>query len=321
MWEHVLEAVLHSLKLFPILLLVYVLIEVIENKTASKLKHNKLLKGNFGPLIGSAVGIVPQCGFSVIATDLYTKNSLSLGTLVAVYLATSDEAIPVMLSSPNGYKYILPVLAIKLGMALVFGYLIHLITRGKGSDTVYNTHSVNKSNYIGFGEIDIKNASVEQKYLLADIEVQDSDCHDKGCCGHDIEDEGGNAWRKYLMHPLLHSLKIFAFILIMNVILSIVMYYAGDSVRAFLNSAYYAQPFISALVGLIPNCASSAIITELFLSGTISFGALMAGLCTNAGIAIAILIKQNKNKWNTVAIIGTMYVIASVLGLVISFVI
>ena len=316
MWDVLLDALIDSLKLLPILLAVYILIEFLEAKTASKLKHNKLLKGGYAPLLGSAVGIVPQCGFSVVATDLYTKNAISVGTLLAVYIATSDEALPIMIANPGSYKYILPMLAIKFVLALVVGYLAYFLVRGKKKANVANDRVVAKSGYVGYTNLQVKHMDVQYDYVVADMYMQDD--HDKGCCGHDIET---NKWKQFLLHPLIHSLKIFAYILVVNVILGIVMHYAEDGVMNFLHSAYYAQPFLAGLVGLIPNCASSVILTELFVGGALSFGACMAGLIVNAGIALAVLVKENKNKWNTVAIISTLYLIGSVAGIVVNLIV
>ena len=317
MWDVLLDALIDSLKLLPILLGVYILIEIIEGKTAGKLKHNKYLKNGYAPLIGSAVGIVSQCGFSVVATDLYTANALSVGTLLAVYIATSDEALPIMIANPGSYKYLLPMLLIKFLLAIIVGYAAYFVTRGKKNGGVFDSRKVAKSGYLGYTELSEKqHMQVKHDYVVGEIVTEELE-HDHGCCGHDIET---NKWKQYVLHPLIHSMKIFAYILVVNIILGIVMHYAESGVTNFLNSAYYAQPFVAALVGLIPNCASSVILTELFVGGTISFGACMAGLIVNAGIALAVLIKENKNKWNTIAIITSLYLIGSITGLVMSFI-
>lgn len=315
MWDILLDALVDSLKLLPILLGVYIIIELIEGKTSGKLKHNKYLKNAYAPLIGSAVGIVPQCGFSVIATDLYTKKALSVGTLLAVYIATSDEALPIMIANPGSYKYLLPMLLIKFLLALIVGYAAYFITRGRKAKSVYEDSRVAKSGYVGATQLQLKDMQVEYAYVAADIYMDEEP--DRGCCGHDIET---NKWKQYLLHPLIHSFKIFTYILIVNIVLGFVMHYAENAVTDFLNSAYYAQPFIAALVGLIPNCASSVILTELFVGGTISFGACMAGLIVNAGIALAVLVKDNKNKLDTITIIGSLYLIGSITGLIMSFI-
>lgn len=321
MWEILLEALVDSLKLLPVLLVVYLLIELVEIKTAGKWKYNKVLKGKYAPVIGSAVGLIPQCGFSVVATDLFTKNIISVGTLMAVFISTSDEALPIMISNPSSIKYLLPMLLIKFLVASLVGYILYFVTKNKNPMPVVNNALVKKCNYIGFGAIDVKNVNTTQNYLVADIHMED-DFHDKGCCGHDIEnsDKSLNIWQRYFKHPITHCLKIFTFILITNVVLNIVMHYAGDAVTTFLNKAYFAQPFVSALVGLIPNCASSVIITQLFVSGSLSFGGCIAGLCANAGIALAVLIKQNKSTKNTIAIITILYVISSVVGVLVSLI-
>ncbi len=319
MWDEILEAFVESLIILGVLLVVHILIEIAESKTAGKWKYNKALKGKYAPLIGGAVGLIPQCGFSVVATDLYTKNIIGMGTLLAVYLSTSDEALPIMLSSKEGIKYLLPMLAIKFVVALLVGYTLYLIMRNRKRANVYSTTAVKFGKFGSGASIDVRDSAVQQNYLVADIHM-DGD-HDKGCCGHDIENDAQDTWwHKYLLHPLVHSLKIFAFVLVVNIALNIVMYYAGDSVIKFLGSAYYVQPIVAGLVGLIPNCAASVIVTQLFVEGALSFGACMAGLCANAGIALAVLIKQNTSKRDTLTVIGVLYGVSVAVGMIISLI-
>lgn len=301
MGEVLLDALIDSLKVLPVLFAVYLLIEWVEQYSSHKFNNERLLKNKFAPLCGGAIGLIPQCGFSVVATDLYNKSRISAGTLIAVYVATSDEAIPIMLGDKNGLKMLLPLLVLKLVFAVILGYLVDLyITRIRKSPVISKTQ-VRKATV--YGEMylsgDTKrdiNADMEEHYLLADIHLE-ADVHHKGCCGHSLEESDEKMWKKYLLHPLLHSLKIFAFILIVNIVMGLIIYFVGEqNIANFLSTGKWVQPLVTALVGLIPNCASSVILTQLYLSSGLMFGALFTGLCVNAGIAYAVLFRGNERK-------------------------
>lgn len=318
MWHTILHAIEESISILPVLFLAYVLIEFIEVKTSKTLEKSKLLKGNFAPLVGAGAGLVPQCGFSVIATDLYTKRKISLGTLLAMYIATSDEAIPILLSQPNQYSNILIILGIKFLLALIVGYGCNLFLK-----YVYKP----KTQFVGFKKdvnittstISTENKDLQHNYFVGEV-MFDNEIH-KGCCGHYIEeDDHHHSFWEFIYHPIKHCFKIFLFVLLVNVIFGLLIHYIGSAnISNFLTSAKYAQPFLTALVGLIPNCASSVIITNLFVNG-LSFGALMSGLITNAGIGLAILVKQNNNKKHTVYIITTLYIVGVLTGLLLTLI-
>ena len=131
MGEVLLDALLDSLKILPFLFLVYVLIEILETKTSAKLKSGRALRGGFAPLLGAGIGLVPQCGFSVMATNLFAKGYLSVGTLLAVYISTSDEAIPILLANPAGWSKLWPLLLAKFAAAVAVGYGAYLVCGGK----------------------------------------------------------------------------------------------------------------------------------------------------------------------------------------------
>ena len=324
MW-HVLEhSLIDSLKVLPILFLVYVFIEIIEDKSFGIFKKNKKLNGKIAPIIGGGIGIIPQCGFSVIATDLFAKKKIAMGTLLAVFLATSDEAIPILLSNK---KFIIPLLmliVIKFVYAILVGYVVNIIyEKVLKKKNVKNSTKLMKSGFVFVGEIKIDSSQIDiTKYSTPIIVGEDSlnevSVSDVGCCGHAIEKDPSN-FKKFIFHPLIHSLKIFAFILIVNVLFGILIHYVGEAnIANFMQSTRFFQPFVVALIGLIPNCASSVIITDLFLLNGISFGSLVAGLCANAGIALAVLFKQNANKKENLFILALLYVLSSLIGVVIS---
>lgn len=287
MWDVVLDALKDTLKVMPFLLLSYLIIEIIEGSTRLHFSNNKLLRGKFAPLVGAGVGIVPQCGFSVLATDLYSKKYIKVGTLLAVYIATSDEAIPMLVSNFDAIGKLWPLLICKLVLALVVGYFCELFIKEKLNDKPAETEETEE-------EID-------------------------GCCKHHIGAK--SKVKTYVWHPLKHCLKISAYILIVNLIMGFAVYYAGEErLMTFLMSSSLAQPFIAGLIGLIPNCASSVIITQLYIMDGLSLGSAVAGLSVNAGIAVAVLFKLNKNLKANLLLVGSLYLIGSLAGMLITLI-
>ncbi|MDE7348084.1 MAG: arsenic efflux protein, partial [Clostridia bacterium] len=293
MWDVLLDAFLDTIKLSWILLVFYILIELVEQKIAVKM--NSKLKSNYAVAVGAGFGIVPQCGFSVLAADLYSRRQITIGALLAVFIATSDEALPILFSHINEQGVWLKLLALilsKFVLALVVGYAIDLTYRAakkkqtqiKTQDIVeehaHEDHDHNQEDEHGHDH------SHEDTHEDEDEEV---DIH-KGCCGHHIDDKKESKVKKYLVHPLLHTLKILAYIFVINIIMGVIVYYVGEERLAeFMSKSGVLQPILVTLVGLIPNCASSVVITELFLGGAISFGSCLGGLIVNAGLGIAFL--------------------------------
>ncbi len=274
--EIVLDALLDSLKVFPFLFLMYALIEFLENRT-NITKNKNILRGNLAPLLGAATGIVPQCGFSVMAAKLYDKKLIRTGTLLAVFLATSDEALIILLSSGSSAIAVMPLIAVKFAVAVGIGYLFNALMRGE---------------------------------KLSELE-EGEEIHGTPC-GHDHEEDG--KMRRYLVHPLLHSLEIFAYILVVNLAFGFAMHYAEGAIASFLQGGYWYQPLIAGLVGLIPNCASSVLVTQSYVLGALSFGGMAAGLCANAGLGFVILFKNVKSWKRNLALLGILYVISVAVG-------
>ena len=333
MWNVLLDALLDTLKLSWILLIFYILIELVEQKIAVKI--NSKLKSNYAVAVGAGFGIVPQCGFSVLAADLYSRRQVTLGALLAVFIATSDEALPILLSHINEQGVWLKLLALILSkfiLALIVGYAIDLFARlakGKQSQPTDTNHAHEHTHENGDGESEHTH---EEEYIHEDHDHAhdhtDDESNDKevdihkGCCGHHIDDGKESNVKKYLVHPLLHTLKILAYILIINIVMGIIVYFVGEErLAAFMSKSGVLQPIIVTLVGLIPNCASSVIITELFLDGTISFGSCLGGLIVNAGLGIAFLLKSNKRIKENLAIIAGLFAFAMIVAIVFHFVI
>ena len=300
--DWLLHALKHSAILLPFLFLSYVLIEVIENAFSKKI-NNKVFKGKAAPLVGASLGIVPQCGFSVVATDLYAQKKISVGTLIAIFIATSDEAIPILLSNLtnlSAVKNLVLLIVVKSVMAILMGYLIDLIV-----NKIQNKHTLTQQNI---------NDHDKHEHDHENEHTQEQSVH-KGCCGHDIEETKEHPAKRYLLHPLIHTLKVFAYILIINVIFELILHHVGqDALTQFLQSSYYFAPLIACLIGLIPNCASSVVLTNLLVIGGLSFSACIAGLIVNAGIAYLVLFKQNKNQKENFAILATMFAIGVATG-------
>ena len=311
MLETIGHILLHALKetliIFPMLFLIYVLIEVIENKCAKKWKSRSFLNNKYSPLIASAVGISPQCGFSVVATDLYSEKKINMGTLLAIFIATSDEAIPILIGgnygafltifdgnfNNNPLKYVILLIVIKFVYAVIIGYLINFICS--------------------------KVVKKRRVTIVATDSVEEHHDHDYGCCGHDVVEEE-STFKHFILHPLKHSLKICLYLFIVSAILSGIIELVGLENISSMNDNLF-QPFIVGLIGLIPNCASSLVITHLFLGGAISFASCIAGLCANAGVALLVLFKNNKNIKQNLIILATLYGTSALLGFVLQLVI
>lgn len=301
-WEHLPHILLHTLEhsaiMLPMLLIVYVLIEFLEYKNLTRFENSKFLQGNVSPIFGAIFGCVPQCGFSVISTDLYSAKKLSVGALVAVYISTSDEALPLMLSSigtsPQSILWLLLLLGVKVALGIGVGYLAMFLY-----PKFFKKHTV-VAPRITFSGRQIQT-------------VKDPDAVSSGCCNHEID----NKKKFEIKHPILHSLKIFLFIFVINLIMEITMHFVGENnLKIFLQSSSYFQPLIALLVGLIPNCASSIVLTQLFLSGALSFGSIVTGLSVNAGLGIMVLIRKNRPHTENIFIVSLIIVCSLLVGYV-----
>lgn len=270
MLDAILDGVIDTVKIVPFLFISFFIIEILEHKLNSNKKLERA--GKLGPLFGSLLGIVPQCGIASIATNLYVTGIISVGTLISVFLSTSDEMIPILLSENVFLKFIFIVLAIKFLVGVASGFVIDLFYQKKNTED----------------------------YSLCEEEH----CH----CEEHI-----------FISALKHTVNISLFILVVNILLNLIFSYGlEDLLSNLLLSDSIFSPFITSLIGLIPNCASSIIITKLYLVSSISFGSLIAGLLTNSGIALIILAKTNKNKKENLAIILLTYLIGVLVGIILN---
>ncbi len=283
MWEVIEDAIIDSVKLLPFLFITYLIMEYIEHKTSNKVKKAVQKSGKFGPLLGGILGIFPQCGFSAAAASLYAGRIISLGTLVAIFLATSDEMLPVLISEAAPLSLILQILAIKLVAGIVIGFIIDFVVRAIKKRKGQNAPEEKVEEEIGH--------ICEHEH-----------CH--------CEEEG------IFKSALKHTLHIFVFIFIVTLVINTIIYFIGEeNLSHLILNVPVLGPMVAGIVGLIPNCAGSVILTQLFLEGVITFGSMMGGLLVGSGIGILILYRTNKNIKENIRITALLYVIGTVLGI------
>lgn len=286
-WDNLLEIFLDSLKdsmiVFPFLILTYVIIGILEQRAAF-LRNGKFLSGKTAPLLGSFAGMFPQCGFSVMAAKLYDKDLIKAGTLLAVFLATSDEAFVILLTSGK-FLDLIVLLSLKMLFAIILGYSINALFKKRTAIKFRGAVKV---------EPDVK------QYENTEYKTK---------------------WDAYLKYPLIHSLKTLGFIFCVNVVFGLILGFVGeDALVAFIGKQKYVEPFLCALVGLIPNCASSILITQLYVLGGISFGSLFAGLAVNAGIGLAIVLKNRRKIKTNLILLAILYLYGCIIGAIINMV-
>jgi len=282
-----------SLELVPLLLAIYAGIAWLEARFEERLQVRIRRAGHTGPLLGALFGCLPQCGFSVVGSALYTRGLISMGTLLAVFISTSDEALPVMLAHPSRLGLILPLLGTKVALALLAGYLVDAVARSPHRVAVPATQ-------VAAGHEDAAENCL--------VEVD-------GCCGHHLS--GKNAVQALIIHPLLHTLQVFLVLLIVTFAIDLLLGKEGANLGEFLLQGSIWQPVIAALVGLVPNCGASVAITQVYLNDGISFGAVIAGLSSSAGLGMLVLVKENRPARDTLRILGLLLGISMTAGILI----
>ena len=288
MLEVLKDTLIDGIKLLPFLFIAYVIMEYLEHKTGEKTKKIIKQSGKFGPLLGGILGIFPQCGFSAAASNLYAGKLITCGTLIAIFLSTSDEMLPVLISENAPISLILQILAIKLVIGIIAGFIIDLVCQ-----TYKKKHNKQE-----------KQEMSEEIGHMCEYEH----CH----C-----EEGG-----VLKSSIKHTLNIFLFIVIITLALNIIIYFIGEeNISNLILNMPIVGPVIAGIVGLIPNCAGSVIITQLYLSNVISFGSMIGGLLVGSGIGILVLFRVNKNLKENLKILATLYAIGVICGIVIDFIV
>ena len=280
MLEIIEDTLIDSIKLIPFLFITYLIMEYIEHKTKDKTKEAIKKSGKFGPLIGGLLGIVPQCGFSVSATNLYAARVITLGTLIAVYLSTSDEMLPIFISEAVPVTTILKILGVKLLIGVVAGFIIDFVIR-------------------------LVNKGKQEEEKIIDL-CEKEHCH----CENGI-----------VKSALKHTINIFIFILLFTFILNIIIYLIGEeTIAGFLTNQPILGPVIAGIIGLIPNCASSVLLTQMYLENVISAATMISGLLVGAGVGLAVLFKTNKGIKQNLKITALLYVIGVVSGILIELI-
>ena len=273
---HTLE---HTASSLPFLFGAYLLIEFIEHRHAEKFAAWLSKFGKAGAAVGALLGIVPQCGFSVVAANLYSNRIITAGTMLAVFISTSDEAIPVLLSNPGNAGKILPLIGAKLVLAIVAGFMVDR-----------------------FGLFNITKEEIEA------VEEEHSHCHTEGHNG-------------LLKSTVLHTLSTFVFIFVVMFVMELCIDTIGEEAFAsFIASESFFQPFVAGIVGLIPNCASSIIIAQLYAEGAITFGAAFAGLSVGAGTGLLVLFRNDVDKIECLRLTGFLFIVSVAVGTVLQFI-
>ena len=279
MIDCIIDGVIDTIKLLPYLLITFLILEILEHKLNNKTENILTKSKKVGPLLGGILGAVPQCGFSTMASNLYASKIITTGTLIAIFLSTSDEMLPIMLSEHESITVLLSIVLFKVIVGIIIGFIVDILDKNKEINTNKEIHKTCEHDH----------------------------CH----CEDGI-----------IKSTLIHTLKIAFFILIVNIVLNIVIETLGEeTLSKFLLNKNIFTYFIASLIGLIPNCASSVIMTELYLEKVITIGTLLSGLLTGSGLGILMLFKENNNKKENITILGIIYTVGVLVGLIVDIII
>lgn len=278
------DTVIDSLKLLPFLFITYIIMELIEHKAGDKTE--KLIKssGRFGPVLGAMLGVVPQCGFSAAAANLYAGRIITRGTIIAIFLSTSDEMLPILISEGADITLILRILAIKVIIGMLIGLVIDLVPIRNRKHTEEKNH--------------------EEIHKI---------CEHEHC---NCEEEG------ILKSSIKHTLQIFIYIFLISLSINAIITMIGeDRISNLVVNVPFIGSIITSAIGVIPNCASSVILTELYLDKIITIGAMIAGLLVNSGVGLLVLFKVNKNYKDNFTILGILYMTGVISGIILDLLI
>lgn len=275
---HVIEhTLLDTLKIVPFLFITYLVMEFLEHKAGEKTLSFVKKSGKLGPVIGSLFGALPQCGFSAAASNFYAGRVITRGTLIAIFLSTSDEMLPILISQSVDAAVIVKILAMKVAIGMAAGFLIDFVFPAKREEHDHD-------------------------------HIHEMCEHDHCNCG-----KGESIWKS----ALKHTLQITLFLILIIFALNAFMEFAGEEVLSnFILNKPVIGSILASVVGLIPNCASSVVLTTLYLEGALSFGAMMAGLLVNSGVGLLVLLKSNTDRREDFNIIGCLFVIGAVAGII-----
>ena len=287
---HVLEhSVLDTLALVPLLFVTYLAMEAIEHSASAHVRAAVERSGKAGPVVGALLGALPQCGFSAMAATLYAGRVVTVGTLVAVVLSTSDEMVPVFLAHQEPLGRLATIMGVKIAIGLVVGLVVDALLRlwHRAGDGHLHIHEL--------------------------CEREHCHCDDD----HDGHEHGHGRWA-IVRSALVHTVQVTLFILAVTFVFGLVIEYVGqDALGELLANHPVRATFVAALVGLIPNCGASVAITELYLDGVLSAGPMLAGLLASGGVGLLVLWRTNADARQNAAITAFVYVVAVVAGLLV----
>lgn len=276
MLDIILDTLIDGAKLLPFLFLTYLAMEALEHRTGDKVKFAVQRAGKFGPIVGSILGVVPQCGFSAASSSLYVGKIITMGTLISIYLSTSDEMLPILISEAAPVSIIFKILACKVVIGIIAGMVVDIFHQKKILPATMDIHTL----------------------------CEKDNCH----CDTSI-----------FKSAIKHTAQVFFFILLVSFALNCVFGLGGEeALKTILLDTPFIGVLVAAVVGLVPNCAASVALTELYLENALSFGALVCGLLVNAGVGPLILLKINQDKKNSFHIIGVLFVVGIISGVVLN---
>ena len=276
MLDIILETLIDALRMLPVLFLAYLFMEYLELKAGEKLNKTVSKVGYFGPALGSMIGAVPQCGFSGAVAGFYAARIVTLGTMISVFLSTSDEMLPILLSSDVGAYVIFKVLLFKILFGALCGFVIDIVLR-----TIK------------------KGRATSSEHIHDFCEQEHCDCHEN-----------------IFISAIRHTIKVLVLILIVSFSLNVLFEYIGnDILKNMFTNVPFVSEVIAGFVGLIPNCSVSVLITDLFVEGVITPGAMISGLMTNAGVGLLVLFRLNKNIKENIAIMSVLFVSGVTMGI------
>ena len=279
MLDCLLDGLLDTLKVLPFLLVTFILLELLEHKMSKKSEKVLAKTKKGGPVIGGILGALPQCGFSSMAANLFSGRVITMGTLIAVFLSTSDEMLPIMISEKVNVLLVLKIIGFKVLVGIIIGFIIDLLYRKKREEHEH---------------------------------IHDLCEHDHCDCEHD----------GIFLASVKHTIKIGLFILIANLLINLIIFKVGETnLSKLLLHHNILTYFLASIIGLIPNCAGSVIITELYLSKLISVGTMLSGLLTGSGLGILLLFRTNKNIKENLTILTIIYFIGVFVGIIVDLVI
>ena len=314
MSEVILDTLIDSIKLVPFLFLTYLAMEYLEHKAGKKTTHMVRKAGKMGPLIGGVAGVLPQCGFSAAASNLYAGRVITLGTLIAIYLSTSDEMLPILISEKMDIRFVLGVLGAKAVIGAVAGFVIDLLIREQ--KVHHHEHPEHRHKH-GHSVQSVQIQEADSHHHDHEQEDHAEQEHIHEICEHDnchCEEDG------IFLSAVKHTLQITFFIMVIGFVLNVVLHFVGeDALANLILNRPVLGPVLAGLVGLIPNCAASVTVTQLYLKDVISLGAMMSGLLVGAGVGLLILFRVNSDKKENLKIVGILYVIGVLTGIVINW--